>query len=90
MYLIGKYPEMEDDNCYALTVTYLLTSFVSIVTIKDKKTETVINAYIKYKYANKGGSQFILSDNRKEFLSALMAYITDQLGFTKVYTSPYS
>ena len=50
----------------------------------------MINAYIKYVYADKGGSQFILSDNGKEFSSASIAYIADQLGFTKVYTSPYS
>ena len=68
----------------------MLTSFVSIAPIKDKKTETMINAYTKYIYKDKGGSQFILSVNGKEFLSASMAYITDQLGFTKVYTSPYS
>ena len=68
----------------------MLTSFVSIVPIKDKKTETMINAYIKYIYADKGGSQFILSYNGKEFLSASVAYIADQLVFIKVYTSPYS
>ena len=43
----------------------------------------MINAYIKNIYADKGGSQFILSDNGKEFLSASMAYIADQLGFIK-------
>ena len=68
----------------------MLTTFISIVPIKDKKTETVINAYIKYINADKGRSQFILSDNGKEFSSASMAYIADQLGFTKVYTSSYS
>ena len=50
----------------------------------------MINAYIKYIYADKGEPQFILSDNGKEFLSSSMAYIADQLGFAKVYTSPYS
>ena len=90
MDLLGKYPEMENCNCYALTIICMLTSFVSIVPIKDKKTETMINAYIKYIYADKGRSQFILSDNGKEFSSASMAYIVDQLGFTKVCTSPYS
>ena len=90
MELLGKCPEMENGNHYALTVTYMLTSFVSIVPIKDKKTATVHNAYIKYIYADKGGSQFILSDNGKEFSSASIAYIADQLGFIKVYTSPYS
>ena len=67
----------------------MLTLFLSIIPIKDKKTESVINAYIKYIYENNGRSKFILSDNGKEFSCASMAYIADQLGFTKVYTSPY-
>ena len=61
MFLLGKYPKTENGNHYALTVICMLTSFVSIVPIEDKKTETVINAYIRYIYADKGGSQFILS-----------------------------
>ena len=61
----------------------MLTSFVNIIPLKDKKTEMVINADIKYIYVDKGGSKFILSDNGKEFYSASMAYIADHLGFTK-------
>ena len=70
--LLDEYPEMESGNCYALTVICMLTSFVSLVPIKDKKTETMINAYIKYIYTDKGGLHCILSlsDNRKEFSSA--------------------
>ena len=34
--------------------------------------------------------QNLSSDNGKEFSSASMACIADQLGFTEVYTSPYS
>ena len=58
----------------------MLTLFVSIKPIKDRKTETT----------DRGRSKFILSDNGIEFSSALMTYIADQLGLTKVYTSPYS
>ena len=50
----------------------------------------MINAYIKYTYTDKGRSKIILFDNGKGFSSASMAYIADQLGFTKVYTSPHS
>ena len=53
-------------------------------------TETVIKAYIKYVYTDKGGSEFILTDRGGEFSREVMSYITDQLGFTKVYTSTYS
>ena len=44
--LLGEYPEMENGNHYALTAICMLTSFVSIIPIKDKITETVINAHI--------------------------------------------
>ena len=90
MDLLGENPETENGNHYTLTVICMLTPFISIVPIKEKKTETMINACIKYTYADKGRSQFILSDNGKEFSGASMAYIADQLGVTKVYTSPYS
>ena len=90
MELLGKYPETENGDSYALTVICILTSFVRTVPIKDKKTEIVINAYVKYIYADKGESQFILSDNGKEFSSASKAYVVDQFGFNKMYTPPYS
>ena len=55
----------------------MLTSFVNIISIKDKMTETYINAYIKYTCVDKGGLKFILSDKGEEFFSASMAYIAD-------------
>ena len=70
MDLLGEYPEMENGNHYALTIICILTLFVNIIPIKDKKTEMVINAYIKYIYADKGRSKFTLSDKGKEFSSA--------------------
>ena len=86
--LLSEYPETEKGNCYALFIICMLMSFVSIVSIKNRKAETVINAYIKYIYIDKGRLQFILSYNGKEFSSASMAYMADQLEFIKVYTSP--
>ena len=90
MDLLGEYPETENGNCYALTAICMLTPFVKIILVKDKKTEMLINAYIKHIYADSGRSKFILSNNGKKFSSASMAYIADQLWFTKVYTTPYS
>ena len=90
MDLWGGYPEMENGNCYTLTVICMLTPFVNIIPIKDKKTEMEMNAYTKYIYTDKDESKFILSDNGREFSIASMAYIADQLGLTKMYTSPYS
>ena len=60
MGLLGEYHETEKGNCYALTIICMLTSFVSIVSMKDKNTETMFNAYFKYIYADKCISHFIL------------------------------
>ena len=68
MDLLSEYPKTENGNCYALTIICMLTSFVSIIPIKGKKTEMVINTYIKYIYADKCRSKFILSNDGKEFL----------------------
>ena len=65
-------------------------SFIEVILIEDKRTEAVMTAYLKYVYADKGGSKFILTDRGGEFSSEVMSYIADQLSFTKVYTSPYS
>ena len=62
MDLLGEYSKMTRGHHYALTVIYMLTSFVEIIPIEDKKTETVIKAYIKYLYSDKGGFKFILTD----------------------------
>ena len=90
MDFLGEYSEMSQGHHYALTIICMLMSFVEVIPIEDKGTETVIKAYLKYMYADKGRSKFILTDRGGEFSSEVMFYIADQLGFTKVYTSPYS
>ena len=37
MDLLGEYPETENGNHYTLTIICMLTSFVNIIPIKDKK-----------------------------------------------------
>ena len=90
MDLLGEYSEMTQGHHYAITAICMFTSFVEVIPIEDKKTETVIKVYIKHMYDDKGGSKFILTDRGGEFSSEVMSYIAEQLGYTKVYTSPYS
>ena len=47
MDLLAEYPEMKNGNHYALTIICMLTPFVNIIPIEDKKTEMVVNAYKK-------------------------------------------
>ena len=67
------------------SLSCMLMSFVEVIPIEDKKTDTVIKAYIKYTYADKGGSKFILTDRGGEFSSEAMSYIAEQLGFISLY-----
>ena len=59
MDLLGEYSEMSWGHDYTLTIICKLKSFVEVILIEDKKAETVIKAYLKYVYADKGGSKFI-------------------------------
>ena len=54
MDLLGEYSVTSQGHCYALTIICMLSSFVEVIPIEDKKTETVIKAYLKYMYADKG------------------------------------
>ena len=47
----------------------MFMSFVEVILIEDKKTETVKKAYLKYMYADKGASKFILTERGGEFSS---------------------
>ena len=51
------------------------------------KTTQVVQAYLKHIYAKFGGS--ILTDRRSEFTSQLIHQLASELGFMKIFTSPY-
>ena len=54
------------------------------------KTTQVIHAYLKHICAQFGGSRYILTDRGSEFTSQMMHQLASELGFTKVFTSPYT
>ena len=86
------YSEMENGNQYALTAICMLSNmfYVFLVPIRTKTTDDVIKAYLKNVYSTFGGSKYILSDRGGKFTSQQFAWLTKDLGFIKVYTSPYT
>ena len=58
--------------------------------IKTKTLEHVINAYLKHVYVSFNGSKYIFSDRGGEFSSKQFTPLAIELGFTKIYTSPYT
>ena len=88
--LIGPLPETSSGNKFALTVICLLTNYMFMVPIPNKTTQQVIHAYPKHIHAQFGGSRYILTDRGSEFTSQMMHQLASELGFTKVFTSPYT
>ena len=60
-----------------------------MIPIKTKTIENIFNAYLKHVYSTFSGSKYILSDRGGEFSSKQFIWLANELGFTKVYTSPY-
>ena len=90
MDLVGPYRETGNGNQYTLTVICMLTNYVFMILIRSESTEEVIKAYLTGFYSTFGGSKYILSDQGSEFTSKQFTCLATELGFIKVYTSPYT
>ena len=90
MDLLGPYSKTESGNQCVLTIICMLTNYAFMIPIKTKTTEDVINAYLQHIYAHFSGSKYILGDSGGEFFSKQFTWLANELGFTKVYASPYT
>ena len=86
----GPYEESEKGNQYPLTVICMLTNYVFMILIRLKSPGGVIKAYLIGTYSTFGGSKYILSHRGSEFSSKQFTFLANELGFIKVYTSPYT
>ena len=68
----------------------MLTNYIFMIPIRSKSTEDLIKAYLIAVYSTFGGIKYILSDHSSEFTSKQFKFLAKELGFTKVYTSPYT
>ena len=68
----------------------MLTNYIFMIPIRSKSTEKVIKAYLTGMYSTFGGSKYILRDRGSEFISKQFTFLANELGFIKVYTSPYA
>ena len=59
-----------------------------MIPIKSKSTEEDIKAYLYNRYSVFGGHTYIFSDRGGKFISKQFAWLAEELGFVKVYTSP--
>ena len=84
MDLIGEFhPPSSKGNRYALTVICMFTGYTFCIPIPNKKTETVLKAYMDNIYCKYGGSLKILSDNGTEFKNKLKEEVSTEYSFPK-------
>ena len=86
---IGKLPTMSSGNKYALTCIDLLTSYVIAVSIPNKTTESVVEAYLSGILSRTGAIMVCLSDNRSELKNSIMNIVLKQLGIKHIFSNPY-
>ena len=85
--LIKSGPE---DNTYILTILDNFTRFFVAVPIANKKSKTVTKALLKNYIGTFGPPLSILTDNGKEFTSALMKEVLTILDIPHLFAPPYS
>ena len=80
MDLIGEfYPPMSKGHQYALTVVDMLTGFLFCASLKNKKAEEIVQAYLNEVYYRFGGSRKILSDDGMEFKNKMFEEVSKKL-----------
>jgi hypothetical protein len=89
MDLIGPMPRTEKGNTFALTIMDMLTGYLWAYPITNKKMETILHTYFTQFYTSHGGSDYILSDNGREFRNTMFNKLAQQLGMKRIFSSPH-
>ena len=89
--LIGEFhPASSKGNRYALTTICMLTGFTFCISLKSKRAEDVIKAYIGNICCLFGPSRKILTDNGTEFKNKLWTDVFEKLKTEQKFTPIYS
>jgi hypothetical protein len=87
--LLGKFPKSHDNKLYVVVFTDHCTRFVITGALEDIRAETVAKFFIEKVLLIFGAPRKMLSDQGKQFVSALMQSILDLIGTDHVRTSAY-
>ena len=78
--LIVEMPTSHYDNKNILVMVDHLTSWTMVKAIPDKEATTVANAIFKKLILEHGSPEILLSDNGKEFINDILAYVCQEFG----------
>ena len=87
--LLGRFPPSHDNKKYIIVVTDHCTRFVITGALEDMTAETVAKFIIEKVVLIHGAPMKFLTDQGKQFISALMQSILDLIGTKSIRTSTY-
>jgi len=87
--IVGPLPVCKDSgNRYILTVLDLCTHYPEAIPLKQHTAQDVAQALVNV-FSHFGFPQEILSDQRSDFMSALMQIFLNDFGIRQIHASPY-
>ena len=90
MDLVGPLNITSEDNKYILTAKDRGTGYLVTVPIKDKRAQTIRNAFVQSWCGPFGVPQVVVTDNGREFANSTLSNAFEQLGVDHRFISPYN
>lgn len=87
--IVGPLPETSEGNVYILTMQDVFTKFSVAAALPNMLATTVADAYIQKHVCLFGSPKVLLSDQGKNFVSALFAAVAKRLRLKKIKTTAY-
>ncbi len=87
---VGPLPLTQNGNKFYMTFVEAMTRHVTIVPVPDLTGETTSRAFVNHIILKVGVPKYLVSDNGKNYTSALLKGIEALLGVRAVYTLPYN
>lgn len=87
--IAGPYPETNRGNRYILVTVDHFSRYVTLHALANQTAETIATCLVREFIPHLGMPRKILTDQGRNFESALLASLCEQLNIGKVRTSPY-
>ena len=86
--ICGPLPMTENENRYIVSMIDKFSRFCSLISVKDVKSSTIINAYERW-ISLFGPPRAILSDNGPQFISNVFKSYNEELKIKQKFSTPF-
>ena len=87
--LVTEFETSNSGNKHILTITSHLMGWPEAFLIPDKSADTIVSTFINQYLSARMCPSYILYDNGMEFKNNLVDQVLKQLGFERIFSTPY-